>query len=65
MLDTQTISTRLNHIEEEIRQLRELLRAELPTKQDMNGEHLHIETVPTILSGEPVIKGTRTPLYYL
>ena len=62
MLDTQTISTRLNYIEEEIRQLRELLRTELPSKQDANGEHLHIETVSTVLSGEPVIKGTRTPV---
>jgi uncharacterized protein (DUF433 family) len=62
MLDTQTISTRLNHIEDEIRQLRELIRIELPTREDTNGRHLHVETVPTVLSGEPVIKGTRTPV---
>jgi uncharacterized protein (DUF433 family) len=62
MIDTQTISTRLNHIEEEIKQLRELLRPEIPSEQEANGGHLHVETVPTVLSGEPVIRGTRTPV---
>jgi uncharacterized protein (DUF433 family) len=62
MLDTQTISTRLNHIEEEIRQLRALLQPYPTAKQATNGDHFHIETIPTVLSGEPIIKGTRTPV---
>lgn len=61
MLDAQTISTRLNHIEDEIRQLRGLLRPQ-SSNEEANGDHLYVETIPTVLSGEPIIRGTRTPV---
>jgi len=61
--DVQAIFKRLDRLEQEIRQLRELLRAQLPPPPNAQPtDHPYIEKAPTILSGEPVIKGTRTPV---
>jgi len=60
-LDVQAIFKRLDALEQEIRQLRELLHAQLPPPPNAQPtDHPYIEKVPTILSGEPIIKGTRT-----
>ena len=54
---------RLKELEREIQQLQEAVRQlapPLPGTQPT--DHPYIEKVPSILSGEPVIKGTRTPV---
>jgi len=62
-LDIQTIFKRLETLEWEIRQLRDLLRPQVPpARTAQSSESLYIESVPTILSGEPVVRGTRTPV---
>ena len=61
-LDIQTVVTRIDALEKELRQLRQsLLPAEnLSFRQQT--DHPYIESVPAVLSGEPVIKNTRTPV---
>ncbi len=59
----QTVYRRLDAIEKEIRQLRELLGPQTPSAQTAQPtEHPYIESVATVLGGEPCIKGTRTPV---
>ncbi len=61
--ETPTIYTRLNAVEKEIYELRELIRATAPKDAlTKPAEYPHIERVPNILGGEPIIKGTRTPV---
>lgn len=62
-VDIQNILQRLSAMEEEIRKMRELICASAPSDPLARPtEYPHIESVPDILSGEPVIKGTRTPV---
>ena len=57
IFDVQTVMTRIEALEKELQRLREsLLAARRPA------ERPYIESVPSILSGEPVIKNTRTPV---
>ncbi len=61
--ELNVIYKRLKELEREIVQLQEAVRKlapPLPGTQPT--EHPYIETVPNILSGEPIIKGTRTPV---
>ncbi len=61
-LDIQTVVIRIDALEKELKQLRQsLLPAEELTSRQPT-EHPYIESVPAILSGEPVIKNTRTPV---
>jgi uncharacterized protein (DUF433 family) len=54
---------RLETLEQEIRQIREILCAQIPPAPNaQQTDHPYIEKVPTILSGEPIIRGTRTPV---
>lgn len=64
MLDRQEIYRRLDVLDKEVRSLRELmhpvlLKGESTSEGDVSG---YIERVPTILGGEPIIRGTRTPV---
>jgi uncharacterized protein (DUF433 family) len=60
-MDAITISKKLDSIESEIRHLRTLLRWESTTALQP-AHHPYIESIPTILGGEPIIAGTRTPV---
>ena len=59
-LDLQTIITRLDALEMEFKRLRQSLMvgegAVIPL------DHPYVESVTEVLSGEPVVKGTRTPV---
>jgi len=60
---TQQLAHRLDIIEGDIRELHELLQPRTvarPTGEVT--EHPYIEQQANVLSGEPVIKGTRTPV---
>jgi uncharacterized protein (DUF433 family) len=61
-LDIQTVLQRIDALERELKQLRQalLLPANNPAAQPT--DHPYIERVSTILSGEPIIKNTRTPV---
>jgi len=63
MADMEIVYKRLDALEKDIRQLREML---LPqgsvTDTARGGEHPYVESVPYVLGGEPCIKGTRTPV---
>ena len=62
-IEIQEILERLRAMEEELRKLRELLRASMPSDPLARPtEYPHIERVPGILSGEPIVKGTRIPV---
>ena len=62
-LEIQEVFRRLNVLEREIRQLRKVVFSVLADRSvGQETEHPYIERVPTVLSGEPVIKGTRTPV---
>jgi uncharacterized protein (DUF433 family) len=61
--DMQTIYKRLDTLEREIRQLREVLRPQVSVVQGMqSGKHPYVESDSAILDGEPCIKDTRTPV---
>lgn len=61
IINRRAVENKLQNLEQEIKDLRSLLFA-----PDLSGEdtlaHPYIERVPTILSGEPIIKGSRTPV---
>ncbi len=59
-LDLQTVIRRLDALEAEIQRLRQSLVSAEHTPS-LSG-HPYVESVPSILGGEPVIKGTRTPV---
>ena len=61
-LDIQTVFKRLDALETEIRHLRQVLLPVDKLQAQQPTDHPYIESVPTILSGEPVIKNTRTPV---
>lgn len=56
-LDLQTIITRLDALEAEFKRLRQSLGS-----TEAVALHPYVESVADVLSGEPVIKGTRTPV---
>jgi uncharacterized protein (DUF433 family) len=60
--DIQTVLKRLDALETELRQLRQTLSSadNIPLRKPT--DHPYIESIPTILSGEPVIQNTRTPV---
>lgn len=60
--DIQTVFRRLEALEAELKHLRQALLPVEEIQSQPLAEHLYIESVPSILSGEPVIKGTRTPV---
>lgn len=61
-LDVQQVVRQLDTLETEIQRLRELIHPlETPTTAQET-DHPYVERVPNILSGEPVIKGSRTPI---
>ena len=59
-LDLQTIINRLDALEMEIKRLRQSLNAAEVVRPALN--HPYVESVPEVLGGEPVVKGTRTPV---
>ncbi len=59
-LDLQTIINRLNALEMEIKRLRQSLNVAEVVRPAL--DHPYVESASSILSGEPVVKGTRTPV---
>lgn len=57
----QTVLKRLVILEEQVQQLRGLFTSE-PSGEQQTTEHPYVTQVDTILSGEPIIKDTRTPV---
>jgi len=63
MADVQVVVERLNSLEEQVRQLQELVSSRwAPRSMGIPTEHPYVTRVDTILSGEPIVKGTRTPV---
>lgn len=61
--DFRTVIGRLGALEDELHQLRDLLTSQVMPKSSAEPtDHPYITRVKGILSGEPVIKGTRTPV---
>jgi uncharacterized protein (DUF433 family) len=61
--DMQLVMHRLNLLEETITQLRALLATQSPTDETTTAtDSPYIVLVADILSGEPILKGTRTPV---
>lgn len=61
--DFQTVVNRLGVLESELRQLRILVSSQFaPASPLAVSEHPYITRTADILSGEPIIKGTRTPV---
>ena len=61
-LDIQTALKRLDALEAELRQLRRILFPVENIQPRKPTDHPYIESVLTILNGEPVIQNTRTPV---
>jgi uncharacterized protein (DUF433 family) len=64
VLDPKLIYLQLDNLEAELHQLRELLKpyvTERPQKEET--EHPHVERVPGVQGGQPVIVGTRIPVW--
>ena len=62
-LDIEAIYRKIIGLELELYQLRRLISSHLPNASKAQAtENPFIERVPDILSGEPVIRGTRTPV---
>ncbi len=61
-LDIQTVVKRLDALEVELRQLRQSLLPVDELQPRRPTDHPYVESIPAILSGEPVIKNTRTPV---
>lgn len=61
--DFQTVAGRLGVLENELRQLRDLLVLQVASASPSTPvDHLYVTRSPGILSGEPIIRGTRTPV---
>lgn len=59
-LDLQTVISRLDALEMEIQRLRQsLISVEV---ERLALDHLYVESIADVLGGEPVVKGTRTPV---
>lgn len=62
-LDFEYVSRKLNSLEYELRRLRESVRPYLTAPAGGEaGKHPYVEVNPDVLSGEPIIAGTRTPV---
>lgn len=59
-IEMQTVMGRLGALQEELYQLRNLLSSQFEVAAPAG--HPYVTHVETILSGEPIIKGTRTPV---
>ncbi len=59
-LDLKAVFKRLDAVEGELREIRELLRDTAAPAEPAG--HPYVESVATILDGEPIIRGTRTPV---
>lgn len=59
--DVQVILSRLSFLESQIRELQHLLSSQLAPPGVVT-DHPYVTRVDTILSGEPILKGTRTPV---
>lgn len=62
MTELQKVAKQLDVLEKELKQLRQTLFQSETIQPSQPTEHPYIESVTTILSGEPVIKNTRTPV---
>jgi uncharacterized protein (DUF433 family) len=60
IVDFQTVVGRLGALENELRQLRDLVSAQLALAAP--SDHPYVTRAEDILSGEPIIVGTRTPV---
>jgi uncharacterized protein (DUF433 family) len=61
--DFQTVAGRLNNLENELRQLRALMVSQVASgSPSASADHPYVTWVQSILSGEPIITGTRTPV---
>jgi uncharacterized protein (DUF433 family) len=62
--DVQTIVQRLSNLEEQLQELRSLLSSQLVggTPAGVATDHPYVEQAEAILGGEPIIRGTRTPV---
>lgn len=61
-INIQSVVKRIDALERELKQLRQSL---LPVEQLLPRqvtEHPYVESIPSVLSGEPVIRDTRTPV---
>lgn len=61
-LEIQTVVQRLDALELELKHLRQSLLPADKAELGASTDHPYVESVPSILSGEPVIKKTRTPV---
>lgn len=61
-MDYTSVVTKLNALEEALRQVQETVQSQAIYGVSQTAEHPYIERVPGVLRGEPVIKGTRTPV---
>ncbi len=59
--DTQTVTRQLDALQEQIRQLQRMVMSQ-SSPAGAATDHPYITQVESILGGEPVIKGTRTPV---
>lgn len=60
--DMPTIREKLDNLEMEVQQLRQLLTSNWMLVRNPNLTHPYVESVADILRGEPIITGTRTPV---
>jgi len=60
--DTQMVARQLDVLQEQLRQLQRIVASQSAPVAGVVTDHPHITQVEGILSGEPVIKGTRTPV---
>ena len=59
-LDLQTVINRLDALEAEFKRLRQSLL--FVESASVSLDHPYVESVPTVLGGEPVVQNTRTPV---
>jgi uncharacterized protein (DUF433 family) len=60
VMDFQSVAGRLGVLENELHQLRDLVSSQLVSAAP--ADHPYVTWMEDILSGEPIIKGTRTPV---
>jgi uncharacterized protein (DUF433 family) len=62
-LDTQMVARQFDVLQEQLAQLQRLVASQSsPAAAGTPTDHPHIAQTESILSGEPIIKGTRTPV---
>ncbi len=61
--DSEMIVRQLDNLQEQLRRLQRLMEAQSrPTEAETSTDYPHIRRDDHILGGEPIIKGTRTPV---